>query len=248
MKTALLRLAAVGAGALVLILSAAFSPIALRAFDGFSVRRVEVTGARHLTAEAAAAASGVTAVSNLFDDPNPWIDGLLAHPLVLDVRVQRRLPGTLVFHVREAVPIAFARTPELRAIDEHGRILPADLAHAEMDLPVLTLETKVSADGVAADDATRDVVAFLGDVARLEPGLLTWMSEAGLARDGSIRMTLRHAPAADVLISPHPTAERLHQLQLTLDEEASTAGLAGVQRIDARFDGQVVVARQTGKN
>jgi hypothetical protein len=247
MKPALLRLLAVTAGTITLVLCAAFAPIALRAIDGFAVRRVEVIGARHLTAEAAVAASGVTPASNLFDDPNPWLDALQSHPLIAEVRIERRLPGTLVLRVSETVPVAFARTPELRAIDHVGRMLPADPARDDMDLPVLSMETRVSASGLAVDEPTQVIVAFLGIVARTEPALLGWISEAGVRGD-AVRLVLRHAPRAEVLLPAAPTADRLRELYITLEELAATPGLPTIRRVDARFDGQVVVGRYTGKN
>src|SRR5690606_33989947 len=119
-----------------------------------------VVGAHHLDADDAVKASGITRVSNVFDDPNPWIASLLRHPLVVDARVERRMPRTLVLHLTEAVPVAFARTPELRAIDARGRVLPADPKADDMDLPVLDVATRVSAQGFAADAETRRAVKF----------------------------------------------------------------------------------------
>jgi cell division septal protein FtsQ len=256
-KTALIRIGIVLSAAVVLVISAAFTPLALRRFDGFRVQRLEVVGARYLTPEAAATASGITAAANIFDDPTPWIEGLLAHPLVIEASVERQLPGTVRLRIVESKPVALARTPELRAIDERGRVLPADPAAEGMDLPVLSVLTRVSASGHAADSATTRIAAFLGAVYRSEPALLGWISEIGAQRD-AIRIVLRNAHDAEVLLPFDPTPARLRELQLTLSElsaprlTADTARvappeLARVRRIDGRFTDQIVVALHAGK-
>jgi hypothetical protein len=264
MKQAMLRMAMVLTGATVLVVGAVFAPLGLRHIDAFRVQRVELSGVRYLDADAAVAASGITTASSIFDDPNPWAEALLRQPLIREVRITRRIPGTVRLHITESRPVAFARTPELRAIDEHGFILPADHAADGMDLPVVAAETRLSAQGRAADPQTRRSVAFLGAVARLEPGLLGWISEVG-PHGTAVRLVLRNAADAEVLVHAEPDAERLRELHLTIadlamprfaagaDTSAHTSRstepeLARVQRIDGRFHDQIVVALHRGKN
>lgn len=261
-----MRTAAVVASAGALLAGSTIAPRGLRAIDAFRVQRVEVVGARYLSADAAVVASGITSASNVFDDPAPWIDALLAHPLVLRAEVSRRLPATLVLRVTESMPVAFARTPEVRAIDARGRVLPADPAADGMDLPVLALESRVSADGLAADEETLALAAFIGRVAREEPGLLGWISEAGMSA-GAVRLVLRTATDAEVLLPADAPAPRLREVHLTIAELATprlaaSAGvgaaghtavvaepdLARVRRIDGRYLDQIVVALHRGKN
>jgi hypothetical protein len=245
-----------------LIWLAALAPFALRHWAPFAIRRVEVSGVRHLTAEAAVAASGIVPAASVFDDPAAWREALLAHPLVTAVRIERRLPHTIVLHVTETVPVAFARTPELRPIDARGRVLPADRAADDMDLPVLTFNSRVSADGRAVDPRTLRVIAFLAEVRRTEPGLLGWVSEAGAHADG-VRLVLRTGTDADVLLPAHPAPARLRELHLTLADlalprlitdaakehsRAADSELARVRRIDVRFHDQIVVALHEEKS
>jgi hypothetical protein len=260
MKLALVRGALVLAGMSVLVIAAAFSPIALRAIPAFGVQRVEVNGVHYLSAEAAVATSGITGDANVFDDPAPWIADLLAHPLVVDVEVRRRVPGTVVLHIVEAVPVAFARTPELRAIGANGRILPTDPAHHELDLPVLMMRTRVSGQGRAVDGETLKALYFLAEAGRVEPDLIGWISEIGTEGD-DVRLVLRNAADAQVFVAARPAAERLRELASTLAElatpgadtdadDAATdrdAGLANVRTIDVRFHDQIVVSLRKGK-
>lgn len=262
MKPALRRMNYVIGAAGLLVWLAALAPFALRHWAPFAVRRVDVIGGHHLSAEAAVAASGIEATATIFDKPAAWRDALLAHPLVAAVRIERRLPHTIALHITETVPVAFARTPELRAIDARGRILPVDHAADDMDLPVLTFHSRVSADGRAVDPRTLRVVAFLDQVRRTEPGLLGWVSEAGAHGDG-VRLVLRNATDADVLVDARPTPERLRELHLTLADlatpqivtdstkrrtRAAASELSRVRRIDVRFHDQIVVALHEGKH
>jgi hypothetical protein len=269
MRNALIRMAIVATASGLLIIATLFAPVGLRRIDAFNVQRVEVTGTHYLTAEAAVNAAGITHVSNIFDDAAPWLESLLAHPLVLDAQMERRVPATLMLRIIETKPVAFARTPEIRAIDENGRVLPADPGADGMDLPVLTLETRLDGQGTATDEQTLQVAAFLGVLGRAEPGLLGWISEVGM-QGGAVRLVLRNASDAEVLVPADATPERLRELHLTIAElatpryvvrqasaDAGTAGqtaisaepeLARVRRIDGRFLDQIVVALHGGKN
>lgn len=262
MKHALVRGALVLACTSILVVAAAFSPIVLRAIPAFDVQRVEVNGVHHLSAKAAVAAAGISHDANIFDDPAPWIDALLAHPLVVNVEVRRRVPGTVVLHIVETVPVAFARTPELRAIGANGRILPTDPAHHELDLPVLMMRTRVSGQGRAVDDETLIALRFLADAARVEPDLIGWISEIGMHR-ADVKLVLRNAADAEVFVAARPAAGRLRELASTLAELAAPgsdpaadgaapsrddAGLANVRTIDVRFHDQIVVSLRKGKS
>lgn len=260
MKLALVRGALVLACGAALVIAAAFSPIALRAIPAFGVQQVEVNGVHYLSAEAAVVAAGITGEANVFDDPAPWIAALLAHPLVVDVEVRRRIPGTVVLHIVEAVPVAFARTPELRAIGADGRILPTDPAHHELDLPVLMMPTRVSGQGRAVDGETLKALYFLAEAGRVEPGLTAWISEIGMA-GADVRLVLRNAADAQVFVAARPAAERLRELASTLAELATPGGdadtddaamggdtgLSNVRTIDVRFHDQIVVSLRKGK-
>lgn len=265
MKQALIRVAAVVGVASVLVAASVYAPTLLRRIDAFAVQHVEVSGTRYLAPDAAVAAAGITGDSNIFDDPAPWLDALLRHPLVRSARIERHVPGTLRLVIEESRPVAFARTPELRPVDENGRVLPADPSADGMDLPVLLVQTRVSAGGWAADPETRRIAAFLGEAGRMEPALLAWVSEVGVHGDG-IRLVLRGHASVEVLVPAQPTAERLRELHLTLADlsqaryaaaTTSTADsaaavlrneLSRVRRIDGRFHDQVVVAMHRGRN
>lgn len=262
MNSLLLRIVLVVCCSAALVAASVFAPRALRRMTAFHVERVQVFGVQHLAAEAAVAASGIHRDSNLFDDPAIWVAALLQHPLVAHASVERRMPGTLVLNVRETRPVAFARTPELRIIDEAGRVLPADPAAEGMDLPVLVVSTRISAQGRAVDAQTLRIAKLLGIIGRVEPGLLGWISEVDVHGD-AVRLILRNATDAEMLVAAEPAADRLRELHLTLAELAmprlavtddanhtldAGAELSRVRRIDGRFHDQVVVALHGGRD
>ena len=79
MRTALLRIALVFGCAVLLTLAAAYAPHAMRRWNAFDVAHIEVIGARHLSPEAALAASGIKRSSSVFDEPTAWRKALLEH-------------------------------------------------------------------------------------------------------------------------------------------------------------------------
>lgn len=263
MRSAVLRIVIVIGSALALVVAGASMPLLFRRWHAFDVRRVEVIGARHLDAREAVEAAGIREDASVFSNDSAWLHGLLEHPLVADAHIERRVPNTVVLHITESTPVALARTPELRPIDARGRILPVHPAAYGLDVPVLTTRTRVSDAGRAADEETLRVVAFLERLARDEPGLLGWVSEAGTL-GGDIRLVLRTARSAEVLLPVDATPKRLRELHYTLAElangstgttgdttaarrRAADAELSRVRRIDVRFHDQIIVAHG-GKN
>lgn len=250
MKVALLTLGTVACGAVLVAAGATRAPEALRSVDEFRVAHVVVHGASHLEPNDVLVASGIGPASSVFDDAEPWRAALLAHPLIVGVRVERELPATIEIFVEEAEPLAFAPTPELRPVDARGYVLPVRRTGAgRLDLPVLVGATRIAAldgadEGAAhgftrvVDDASLAALAVLAAVRRLDPVLESMISEIAPLRGGDVRLTLREPAGTRILIAAVPDAERLHTIRLTLAHLGS--GAAGA-RIDARFREQVVV-------
>jgi hypothetical protein len=233
--------------------AAAYAPRLLSRMDSYHVHHVEVTGARYLRPEDAVAASGIAPTSTVFDDFTPWREALLRHPLVLDVRIARRLPNTIVLHVTETRPLALARLGELRPVDARGRLLDIDPSRATLDLPLLNHGGRAS-DRELTDPVVLLTLATLGRMAELEPALFALASEVDPLPDGA-RLTLRHPAGAELLVPFQPDAERLRLLRLALadvggarSDTASSDQLPRLRRIDARYREQIVVALQPSES
>lgn len=241
LRVAVLALAVTG--------TAAAAPFALRRTDSFRVAHVEVRGTHYMSPQAVLEASGITKDATVFDDIGVWHARLLAHPMIAAVEIERRVPGTIVLHVTESEPIAYARTPELVAIDAQAHALPLDPASAALDLPVLGTVSRPASNGRFADRATLELARAIAAVRAFEPALAAWISEAAPARGGGVRLTLR-GPTRAVALLPSPlTAERLRELRLTLADLAARGELRGTTRIEARYRDQIVVTpgRDTDK-
>ncbi len=230
---------------------AAATPMLFREMDAFRVTRVEVTGARLLSAAEAMQTAGITDTSNVFDDARVWADALRAHALVLDVDVERRPPAALRFHIHETSPVAWVQLPQLAPIDARGRVLPVDPASMDLDLPVLARELRPGADSIL-DARGREVVDAWLAISTLDGALAADVSELAPARGGGVRITLETPARTELLLPAPPDARVLHQVRLVLDHiESDTAAAqpAGTStvgaRLDARYRDEIFVTMPT---
>lgn len=234
------RWIAIAIVAIALTSTAAGAPMMLRRWDAFAVDRVEVRGTRYLAAYDALVQSGITRKSNVFDDFEPWRAKLLKHPMILEATIERHLPSTIRLSITETEPVALARTPDLTPVDGRARALPIDPALTDLDVPLLSMQSRTNADGVFADAATRKVVNVLATLQQRDTRLYSWISEAGMLNDG-VRLQLRSPTHAEALIAADPSALRLKELQVAFADLAARGELARLKRIDARFHDQIVV-------
>ncbi|MCI0432773.1 MAG: FtsQ-type POTRA domain-containing protein [Gemmatimonadetes bacterium] len=234
-----------------LTLLAAATPHAFRSIDAFTIERVELTGARYLSAEEAMTRAGITDSSNVFDDAGAWAAALLEHPLVLAVRVERRPPSALRFHVTEAVPVALVQTPSLQPVDARGRLLPIDPAGHDLDLPVLAAAVRPGPDSALDEQGRRLIDAFV-TLQGLDAGFALDVSELGPAPGGGVRVILERPPGTELLLPDVPDARILYQLRLALEHirghdgaQAGRAAPSGAApspvRIDARYRDELFV-------
>lgn len=216
------------------------TPKLLRRMAFFQIERVEVNGTRHLAPQQAVLASGIVPGANVFDDSAPWRRSLLRHPLVSDVRIERRLPGTVVVSVLETEPVLLARTPELRPVDAQGRVLPIELSAATLDLPVLSVSSEVDDDGRLRQPGALALVAAYDRLRRLDPTLGARVSEVHPA-PGGFRLILRRPTAAEALLPANAGPVQIRQLQLALADLLVRGELDRLRRLDVRYRDQVVV-------
>lgn len=232
--------------AFALTLLAAAAPTALRHMDAFRVKRVEVTGTRYLSPEAALAATGITDSSTVFDDFAPWTAALLAQRMIEDARLIRRLPGTVRIELVEVEPVALIATPVLRAVDARGRLLPIRLAGKDLDAPLVAADVELDADSTV-DATTRGLLNALIDIREHDPALAAAISEIGVAAGGGVRLRLRAPRDAELLLPARPDAHTLREVRMAMEhlrsERAEDAASAydRLARIEARYPDELFV-------
>jgi cell division protein FtsQ len=228
----LVRRAGAGLAVLVVIASPWWGRAALRQLDFFRVRRVEIDGARYVSPDEIVSRLRIDTTQSLFDDVGPLEKRVRQHPSVRDVRIERKLPGTLVVRITENPPVAFVQAASgLVAVDATGRSLPVDPATADVDLPVL---------------AVRDTLALrvLGEVRESLPALFARIGEVRrFPRGASFYLLFRLTesptnPAHDVLAMGDITADRLSDI-VPVEQDLARRNLRAVE-LDLRFRDQVI--------
>ncbi|HEX9084657.1 MAG TPA: hypothetical protein VF836_07945, partial [Gemmatimonadaceae bacterium] len=115
---------------------------------------------------------------SLWDDLEPYRQRVMRHPQVSDVRITRRMPGTLVVTIRENLPVALVQTSTgLLPYDSLGKQLPIDPARMNLDLPI-----------VATTDPV--LLKFVGAIRAAEPRVFARIEEAARTGRDEILLTL----------------------------------------------------------
>ena len=228
----IMRMLGLAATGLVMVTSPWWGLAALRHLDFFRVRRVEIDGVRYVSPDEIVSRLRIDTTRSLFDDVGPLEARLRQHPSVRDVRIERKLPGTLLVKVTENLPVAFVQAASgLVAVDATGRSLPVNPATADVDLPVLAL---------------RDTLALrvLGQVRDQAPALFARIGEVRRVPEGTsfyllFRLTGSAAsPARDVLASRDVTADRLSDI-IPVEQDLARRDKRAVE-LDLRFRDQVI--------
>ncbi|MBA2685344.1 MAG: FtsQ-type POTRA domain-containing protein [Gemmatimonadaceae bacterium] len=221
------RAAGVAAVIVVLIATPWWGPRALSHLDFFRVRHVEVSGQRYLPPEDVLKRLRVDTTTNVWTDLHELERRVKTHPQVKSVSIDRNLPGTLVVHVTENLPVAFVSAAGgLRAVDADGRFLPIDPSRIAIDLPVLA-----RADTV--------LLHLLANVRSVSPALFGEISDIRRTGGTDIALTLS---SAQVRALASITAQRLADI---IPVEADLARRkARVTELDLRFRDQVIARTQ----
>lgn len=200
---------------------------ALSRLSFFRLRAVEVQGARFLAPAEFVAGLGLDTTQSIWMDLGPVERRIVAHPQVQSVRIERRLPGTLVVRVRENLPVALVPgRGGLRALDASGDTLPIDPTRVDVDVPIL----------VQRDTA---LLRLLADVRRVAPPLYDRISDVRRAPRGEL--TLRVARIV-VRAPAGVSAARLAEL-LPVERDLARRR-ARVAELDLRYRDQVIARIQ----
>lgn len=201
-------------------------PAATR-LDYFRVRSVEVHGVRYMPASAVLTRLRVDTTASIWDDTDVLVRRVLGHAQIAAVRIERKLPGTLVVRVTENLPVALvAGARGLQAYDSVGRLLPFDPSELAPDLPVLP-----------RSDTT--LLRLLSELRRETPALFARVSEARRAGRNELVLDL---PPHVVRATADLRAARLSDI---LPVEGDLARRhAQAAELDLRYRDQVIARLQ----
>jgi len=199
------------------------TPRVFRHIRFFDVRRIEIVGTRHLSADIVLEAIGLSSDANVFDGFKRAERSIREIPGVVDARIGRRIPGTLRVVVIEAKPVALTPARDgLALLDASGVALPFDPARTAPDLPL-----------IAETDSV--LTTLLARVRSADPDLFSHVSAAS-RRAGDVvldlgqwRLWLRSDTEPEVLIAVMDVARDLTRRGWKFQE------------LDVRFGGQVIV-------
>ncbi|MEK7402055.1 MAG: FtsQ-type POTRA domain-containing protein [Gemmatimonadota bacterium] len=219
--------AAIAAAVFVVLLSPLWAPKILRHMDFFHVRHIEVVGARYLDPAEILARLRVDTTVSVWDPTEAARDRVAAHPLVRDVSIGRKLPGTLVVRIVEHAPVALVPGDNgFSAYDERAVVLPIDPTVADVDVPIL----------FARDSA---LLKLLGAVRTGAPALYSRLSEIQKGGPGEITFVLDSLP---VRTMSDVTLQRLTDLEF-VERDLARRRLRATE-LDLRYRDQVIARFQ----
>ncbi|PHX98118.1 MAG: hypothetical protein CK531_00280 [Gemmatimonadetes bacterium] len=194
--------------------------------DFFRVRRVEVLGARYASPDEIVSRLRVDSSASVWDDVGPLEERVRVHPSVRDVRIERKLPGTLVIRVTENPPVALIQVSGgLVAVDAAGRTLPVDPTAVDVDLPVLR---------------SRDTLALrlLGEVQEALPLVFARIGDVRRTPAGDLAIRLNEPAARVVLASADLTVQRLSEI-IPVEQDLARRNATATE-LDLRYRDQVI--------
>ncbi len=182
-----------GAGVLLLLAGVGGFKL-LRKLPFFSIQRVELVGAHYLTPAAMARALAVPRGASIFDGTKALAGRAAQVAGVLEVRVSRRLPGTIRVTVREAEPVALSeRNGRLVLLDQAGRELPFDPTRPAEDLPLAEADSAVAGLLARMRETEPDLFARVERAARVKRDVALDLATGRLwFRAGASSEEIRH--------------------------------------------------------
>lgn len=222
-----LKLALFGIGAMLVLSSPMWAPLFMRRMAFFRVRRIEILGAHYVAPSDVLSRLNVDTLASIWDPTKPLAARIATHPEIAAVEVGRKLPGTLVVHVTERMPVALVpASTGFLVYDERGAALPIDPTRVSVDVPVLS-------------QRDTSLLRLLGDMRVRMPALYGRVSEIRRAGRGELLLQLKSVP---VRVMQDVTLERLADIDPVEVDLARRQ--VRVAEIDLRFRDQVIARLQ----
>jgi len=210
--------------------------------EAFRVTEVKVTGLKYVAHDDVVRMLRLTPEASVWGDTDEWARRLEEHPMLEHVRVERRMPGTLVVHVTERRPVALVPMPTLEPVDALGRRLPVDPAVHRLDLPVLLIDGRPARGARLLPSHGRALAAEVGRLQEADTTFLQMVSD--VTWRGSHTVVARWTdPDVDFLLEPGASARRVREGLAALADALGREPGRTPKEIDLRYADQVVVRR-----
>jgi cell division protein FtsQ len=218
-----IRLVLFGLAAVLALGSPFWGPLVMRRMPFFHVHRIEILGAHYVSSADVVARLNVDTMKSVWDPTAPLEARVESFPEVAKAVIERKLPGALVVHVTERIPVAFVQSSGgMRAYDERGALLPIDPARVTVDLPVLWQRDTV-------------LLRLLGAMRIEMPGLYSRLT---FARRGAGNDVIFLLDTERVRVMRDVTLDRLADIAPVEDDLAKKH--LRVAEIDLRYRDQVI--------
>jgi len=215
----------------------------LKENDLFILRQVQVVDNRLLLKKDIIKLADLELKQNIFKISIPVIKKrLLANSLIKDVKISRRLPGTIRIKVKENDLIATIYDKRMLALEINGGVIPTNTSTALYDLPVVTgARVFVDSTGYITPSKTlMTVLKILKAIRLMNINFYHGISEIHYSKNFGILIYLRQH-TIPIIVGLDNYSEKLCNLSVTYDLLAARNELSNLAAIDARFQGQVVV-------
>jgi len=211
---------------------------------GLSLQKIRVQGSRYVTNQEVIGAAALPQRQSLFDvDLFAAQQRVLTNRFLKSASVRREVPDAIVITVEERVPLAAVMMGSVSYLDDEGFVLPPLRSRDILDVPVL------AARGEGGEVQPGKYVS--------SPGLLEALSVVRLAREIDDRLYRQisevHAggkqelifytaeSGVPVLVGHENIGVKLVHFESFWRQFVEPRGPGGLQYVDLRFQGQVVV-------
>ena len=206
----------------------------------FVVKRVDVRGTQHVTAERIVEAARIPRGRSLFLlDPRAIARGVQALPEVERAEVIREIPDRLTIVVEERRPFTLVHAGRLHWIDERGNVLGREPQAVTPPAPIISglTEPELLAIATAPSGRARDAIRLIRALLRSGSALASEISEIDVGQpDGPVLYTVG---GIEVRLGAEEWDERLARLEGVLAQTAAREG--SIRAVDLRFRDQVVL-------
>jgi cell division septal protein FtsQ len=207
----------------------------------FYLQQVEIHGEKYLTHRDVMALSELEIGEKLFDFDAETIEQKISRSAYVEyVKVERRLPSTLLVFLEEEEPLAYITGNSLQIVSKNGRILPRAVDFDFPDLPIINTSEKTDiplGDYIHNQDVL-DALHFLHISQLVSVDLYAIISEISLVSSRQVRMV---NGGAKLRYTYENLEEQLLNFSYFLDKKENLSFLSNIESVDIRFKDRVIV-------